>query len=188
MPTKTTQSEWTIEEVLKDARSKAGFIRQAQCGDTSTLPVVRQLLDQEEKHNQNLVTHIAETALDSVIKQMCGVDVLAQESYRREAASLRQKLTLTQSSPLEDLLIERIVLCWLDINYAQTVWSNIANPMWKQTTSHQDRIDRAHRRYLSAIKSLAQVRKMQIPLVMLNIADKQMNVVNVGHDTRSGVT
>lgn len=105
------------------------------------------------------------------------------EACRREAAKLKQKLTREPSTPLEDLLIERIVICWLDLNYAQTIWSQMSDPTWKQAAYHQDRIDRAHRRYLSAIKSLAQVRKLQIPAVMLNIADKQMNALNVGQTT-----
>jgi hypothetical protein len=40
-------------------------------------------------------------------------------------------------------------------------------------------MDRAHKRYLSALKALAQVRKLALPVLQVNIADKQLNVANV---------
>ncbi len=47
-------------------------------------------------------------------------------------------------------------------------------------TFHQQRIERAQRRYLAAIKALAQVRKLGVPAVQVNIGDKQINVAGVG--------
>jgi len=43
-----------------------------------------------------------------------------------------------------------------------------------QSEFHQKRIDRAHRRHLTAAKTLAQIRKMG-PAVQINIAEKQVN-------------
>jgi hypothetical protein len=43
-----------------------------------------------------------------------------------------------------------------------------------QSEFHQKRIDRANRRHISAVKTLAQIRKMG-PAVQLNIAEKQIN-------------
>jgi hypothetical protein len=37
-------------------------------------------------------------------------------------------------------------------------------------------MDRAHRRYLSAIKALALVRRLAVPVLQVNIARKQVNV------------
>ncbi len=41
---------------------------------------------------------------------------------------------------------------------------------------HCRRIEQAERRYLRAIRELAQVRKIQQPTVQVNIGDKQINV------------
>jgi hypothetical protein len=41
---------------------------------------------------------------------------------------------------------------------------------------YQRRMDRAHAHYLSAIKALAQVRKLALPALQVNIAKKQVNV------------
>ena len=41
---------------------------------------------------------------------------------------------------------------------------------------HQRSRDRAHKRYLSAIKTLALVRKLALPVLQVNIAKRQVNV------------
>jgi hypothetical protein len=45
-----------------------------------------------------------------------------------------------------------------------------------QSEYHQKRLDKAHKRYLSSIRTLAQIRKMG-PAVQINIAEKQINTV-----------
>jgi hypothetical protein len=45
---------------------------------------------------------------------------------------------------------------------------------------HQRKIDRAHARLLSAVRTLAQVRKLAVPALQLNIAKKQVNVAGDG--------
>jgi hypothetical protein len=54
--------------------------------------------------------------------------------------------------------------------YAQ----NLGKLSIPQSEYHQRRLDRLHRRYLSSVKSLAQIRKMG-PAVQINIAEKQIN-------------
>ena len=41
---------------------------------------------------------------------------------------------------------------------------------------HQRRIDHAHKRYLSALRTLDQVRKLALPVLQVNIARRQVNV------------
>jgi hypothetical protein len=43
-----------------------------------------------------------------------------------------------------------------------------------QDEHRQKRLDKAHRRHLSAIRTLAQIRKLG-PAVQINIAEKQIN-------------
>jgi hypothetical protein len=44
----------------------------------------------------------------------------------------------------------------------------------------QDRIDRALRRYPTAIKMLATIRKLAPPALQVNIAKKQVNISSTG--------
>ena len=46
-----------------------------------------------------------------------------------------------------------------------------------QSEYHQRRLDRLHRRYLSSIRTLAQVRKLLNPAVtQINVAEQQVNL------------
>jgi hypothetical protein len=48
-----------------------------------------------------------------------------------------------------------------------------------QAVFHQHRITAAHNRYLSAIRTLAHVRRLQAPHVQVNIAEQQLNVAAI---------
>ena len=66
-------------------------------------------------------------------------------------------------------------MCWLELQYFQALYSqNLGNLSITQSDFHQRQIDKAHRRYISSIKALAQIRKMG-SAVQINIAEKQIN-------------
>jgi hypothetical protein len=44
-------------------------------------------------------------------------------------------------------------------------------------------MDRAHRRFLSAVKTLAAVRRLARPAVQINVARQQVNQLNAGVTT-----
>jgi hypothetical protein len=54
-------------------------------------------------------------------------------------------------------------------------WGNAS----RQGEYYQLRMDRAHKRYLSALKTLALARKLPVPVLQVNIAKKQVNVAGV---------
>jgi hypothetical protein len=47
----------------------------------------------------------------------------------------------------------------------------------QQAEFHQRRMDAANRRYLAALRTLALVRKLAVPALQINVANKQVNVV-----------
>jgi hypothetical protein len=74
-------------------------------------------------------------------------------------------------------LVERIVLCWAQVHYADTIYAQRAKDLtFAQADYFQRRQDRAHRRYLHAIRSLATVRRLLFPAVQVNIGTQQVNV------------
>jgi len=82
------------------------------------------------------------------------------------------------ATPLDRLLGERIALCWLQAKYAEAIYAKrMASLTLDQGEYLQKRQDRAHWRLLTAIKTLAQVRKLGVPALQLNIAEKQVNVI-----------
>ena len=86
------------------------------------------------------------------------------ESTQRKAAQLRAELAGPEPSRLERLLVERIVSCWLQTNYADSAYAQLpkgANPA--QHTAALQRQNSAQQRYLQAVKALATVRKLLRP-------------------------
>ncbi len=89
-------------------------------------------------------------------------------------------------TPLEKLLAERIVTCWLDVQLLEARWASAQEVTFERGEYFSRMLDRAHSRYLSAIKVLAQVRRLSVPLIQLNVADKQINMlsgVNMGKES-----
>jgi hypothetical protein len=120
---------------------------------------------------------IAETARGAMINTLSGDNQLFKETTHRKTKSLCEELAGENPSPMEKLLAENVALCWLNLHYYETIYAqNMKEYSRSQAEFHQKRIDRAHRRYLAAIKTLAQVRKLQLPSVQLNIGEKQVNI------------
>src|SRR5262245_66143189 len=89
---------------------------------------------------------------------------------------LRAELAGANPTPIERLLVERIVACWLQVQDADARYAQAKNLSLAWGEYYQRRMDRAHRRYLSAVKALALVRKLAVPVLQVNIAREQVNV------------
>ncbi len=100
----------------------------------------------------------------------------SKESLTRQLAAMREEVAGENPSPLERLLAERVVATWLQVQLFEGLYAAgmYQNTSISQGSYQQKRLDRAHRNHLSAIRTLAQVRKMG-PAVQINIADKQIN-------------
>lgn len=158
--------------VPTDPKELHKLLERAHKGDESTLPVLHEMLKAPHwlEACGNLATH-AENALIRQYK-----DLAVSEGLRNKMASLRAELAGPNPSPLERLLAERIAACWLHLyNLEMTYASKDGWPL-DLAMHYQKSIDRAHKRYLSAIKTLATVRKLALPVLQVNIAKKQVNV------------
>ena len=121
----------------------------------------------------NLAGH-AQTAL---IRAIAAENTVVAEAIARQAAELRRGLAGAEPSPLEWLVVGRVVACWLQLHYAEARYAqNLGKLTMEQGEYHQLTIDRAQKRYLAAIKALAQVRRLLTPAVQVNIADQQINI------------
>jgi hypothetical protein len=80
------------------------------------------------------------------------------------------------ASAVERLLVERVVACWLQVQEADIRTAQTRDLSLRWADFYQKRMDRAHCRYLPAIKTLATVRRLAVPVLQVNIAKKQFNV------------
>ena len=66
-------------------------------------------------------------------------------------------------TPIERLLAERASLCWFVVNWYEERFVNASDMSITQADYFQRRIHRAHQRFLSAVETLARVRKLAVP-------------------------
>jgi hypothetical protein len=71
------------------------------------------------------------------------------------------------------------VSCWLNVYYIDALYGKRLNDVTCAEGEYfQRRQERAHRQYLSAIRTLAQVQRLLVPAVQVNIGAQQVNVAN----------
>ena len=112
-----------------------------------------------------------------LIQALARDDLLFTEGLERNIDRLRTELEGPTPSPLERLLVERLLCCWLQAHCATALDAVDEHKTLAQAEALQRRQDQTHRRFLQACKALAQVRKLLGPTVQINVADKQINVL-----------
>ena len=96
---------------------------------------------------------------------------------RDELSSVADELAGPSPSPVERVLAETAATAWFayrlhEATYAAGVTSEGGMSL-AQSEHAQRRIDRAHRRYLSNLKTLASVRRLAVPALQINLAHRQ---------------
>ena len=149
-------------------------------GDESVLPQVCEFLDKHPATVEDL-GNLTRMVSRAMIESLLGDDLSFRESQERKLRELTEKIAGPCPSVLEQLLADQIVLCWQQVRDQELRWAQAREFTHTQGDYDQRRIDRAQKRYLSAIKTLAQVRRLQLPAVQLNVAGqggKQVNIAN----------
>ncbi len=167
--------------IADDSRSElVALVRRANRGDEQAEQRVVCLLKEVPalKDLMDAWGNMAEQAESALVDLASGDDKLLHESVRRQIRALRSEIAGPAPTPLERLLAERVALCWFqatcaDSYYARKVQAGVS---FAEGDYLQRVQDRTHRRYLQSIKALAQVRRLLIPPVQVNIADQQVNV------------
>jgi hypothetical protein len=168
-----SETSVSSSELIGDRGKLMALIDRAQNGDNDALPALRKVLNQAPRVAR--FVDLARNVERSIIEEMSGDDAFIREAMPRNLKTMRTQIAGENPSTLERLLAERIVVCWLELQYFQTIYmQNLNNMTIPQSDHHQRRIDKAHRRYLSSVKALAQIRKLG-PAVQINIAEKQIN-------------
>lgn len=138
------------------------LIERAQDGDLSALPDLRRWLVQEPALWQQC-GDLAKHAELAWLRLVAGKNLVLQESMPRKLAEMKSKLGGAEPTALERLLVERIVICWLQVHHADVEAASgqrasAAHPATAEQL--RKRIASAQRFYLQAIKQLALVRKL----------------------------
>jgi hypothetical protein len=105
-------------------------------------------------------------------------------ALKEELCALIDELAGPTPSAVERVLAEIAATSWFAyrMNEAQYA-SHAASEMGlthTQSEHAQRRMDRAHRRFLSTLKTLAAVRRLALPALQRNVARQQVNRLNTG--------
>lgn len=154
----------------------------AQAGDASTIPTLRKLFENPVAVDM-LGGDLAREAQEQLIRKFSGKNHLFAEAIPRKLQLMRSEIGGPNPSPLETLLVERIVSTWLHLHQLETEYAAGGAMTLTKATYYQQAIQRAQKCYLSAIKALAIIRKLALPAIQVNVAKRQVNVMNAGPES-----
>ena len=164
-------------------RKPMPLIKRATKGDESVCRRVRALLadgDRGESYRDAFGSS-AEWFRRSLIEKAGGDNLLIQEAIEQKLDELQSELEGPNPTPIERLLAERASLCWFIVHWYETPTPTPPGGTSPRPIFQHRKIDKAHARFLSALRTLAQVRKLALPTLQVNIAKNQVNVA----ETRS---
>src|SRR5262249_26280175 len=100
------------------------LVHSAQSGDEKALPALRELL--KEPHFVEIFGgNLARLAQHTLIRKYSGKNLLSSETLIRKVEIMRDELAGPSPTPLERLLVERIVTCWLHLHQLEAIYSNM---------------------------------------------------------------
>ena len=134
-------------------------VEPAQEGEAATLDRPEEALnatpaDFQQAGNLGLLAAAAQIGL------IAGNNVALCESLWRQMAEVKAKLAGSNAGPLESLLIDQIGICWLHAYAADLMLAQRLDVSLRQAKFLEKRRDQAHRRFTTAMKGLASVRKL----------------------------
>ena len=150
-------------------------IRKAEAGNAAALDDVKALLARTGTADI-LHGNVAREALRTLVAKHAGKNPVVKEAVTRKLDEMRTELSGPAPSPLEKLLVERVLATWLHLHYLESQYAGRDSMPLTLATYYERSITSAQKRYVGAIKGLADVRKLALPVLQVNIARKQVNV------------
>lgn len=167
-------SKLVLPEGTKEAlRHLRELSSKAESGDKEARRELRRTLDKAAPEIVAQAADLSRCAERPMVKFIAAGDPLTEDALSRQLENMRRKIAGEYATPLELLLSERIAACWLTV---QIVDALIAAQIYRRREGKKESKvpfsqtfyswvlkwqESAHRRYLSSIKELARVRKLQ---------------------------
>ena len=168
---------WLKETGDKDGVDLVTMLEKMSAGDAKARDAVAAFLHRRPEVAE-LVVERASTA-ESAWLDYAASDKFSRLTLEVRTEKVRRQLLGDNPTPLERLLVERIAICSLQVQLAETQFIGVmrGSATFAKARFYEDLQDRAQRRYLAAIKALAQIRRLQLPAVaQLNVATNQVNL------------
>lgn len=178
------------EETKAKLKELEALSNQAKDGDKEARKKLRRMLRASSPEIVARCSDFARRGQWVLAETMAAGDPLMEEAILRRLDLLRAEIAGPEPTPLEVLLTERIISAWLVVEVLETLLNaqlktGKGNP--RTPPSYLKFIigwlESYHRRYLAAIKALAQVRRLQsgMPSSQTNV---QINLASSGLSPR----
>ena len=105
-------------------------------------------------------------------------DLLAVASVERQAEELRKMLFEVHTTPLERIMADRVVTCWLALCWAEMTTAQQPDHLSFNDDRFERWLDRCAKRFSIACKDLATVHRLLAPSVQINVA-KEQQIANI---------
>lgn len=134
-----------------------GLLQRARQGDEEVLPELRAWLEQSAVWRQ--FGDLGRQARDAWLRLIAGDDLVLRESLLKKLCDLQRELTSGGGTPIERLLIDRVLANWLRLHFAELAVTQALNrpkiaEFWDQRQS------RAERAYLASLGALTTLRRL----------------------------
>ncbi len=170
-----------VRESLQELRALS---KRAENGDQDAKKELRHKLREASPAVIARASDVGRKAQNLLISTISAGDPLTQDALSVRLDMMREEIAGENPTPLEVLLTERVVSCWVlvelfDALMSAQLWRD-APPGMRSSPSYLKHMIRwqesANRRYLAAIRELVRVRKLQatIPPVQVNT---QVNIL-----------
>ena len=168
----THDSPQTSDEIMQ-------LLQQAEAGDESVVEQVRELLMICPELTDYLGGDLEKLTEQLLSTAVAGDNLAFREAIKHKMGALKLDLAGPVPTPLESLLVNRIVACWLQVQTADIAPAKSESTPISLAKFHLKRQDSANRRYIAAIRTLATVRKMALPALQINLRqNNQINMTN----------
>ena len=166
-------------------RELRALSEEAQGGDAEARKELRRAVRESAPEVIARCSDIARTYRRFLAKTASGKDPLVEEAFARQAEVLAAEVAGENASALEVLLAERIGSLWALTELQEALMSdyyggNAKNVPPSYLIQMAKLQESANRRYLSAIKALAQGRKLQVGTPAVHLTQN-----NLGEPTRA---
>ena len=96
------------------------LIHRAEKGESAALPALREMLKTPEIVDL-CGGDLARLAQSTLINKFSGKNLAFREALSRKLETLRAELAGPEPTPLERLLVERVVSCWLHLHHLEQI-------------------------------------------------------------------
>ena len=165
-------------KILEDLSKKA------EAGDEDARKELKQAVRESSPTVIARASDVGRRAQHLLIETAAGGNILTQYALSERLEMKREEIAGENPTPLEVLLTERVVACWMLVELFDAL---MAGQLWKKTPTEKRVTERAlryylhwqetaNKRFLAAVQALARVRKLQAntPGVQFNT---QINVL-----------